>query len=108
MDFLRGLLEPASGHGGLHKQRLDASSLGAVQGGMCLVPPGQRALGGFTYSCRVCAHAKQGLSTFQGGTEEDWPGRLKAKECGPVVEVADLGAVDAGEAAKASSLIHRK
>lgn len=72
------------------------------------MPPRQRALGGFTYSCHVYTQAKQGLRTLQGGTGEEWVGRLKAKECGPVVEGADLGAVDAGKAAKAPSLTQRK
>lgn len=65
--------------GGLHKQRRGASSFGAAQGGMCLVPPRRRALGGFTYSCHVYTLAKQGLRTLQGGTAGEWVGRLKAK-----------------------------
>ncbi len=46
---------------------------------MCLVPPGQGALGGFGYSCHVYTLAKQGLRTLQGGTEEGGTQRLKAR-----------------------------
>lgn len=74
----------------------------------CLVPPPQGALGGFTYSCHVYTLAKQDLRTLQGGTEEEREVRPTAQSCGPVVNVADLVAVDAGKAAKAQSLTHRR
>lgn len=75
---------------------------------MCLVPPRQRALGGFSYSCHVYTLAKQGLRTLQGGREEEGVGKLKARNCGLMVEVADLEAVDPGKTAKAQSLTYRR
>lgn len=50
-----------------------------LQLSMCLVPPRQGALGGFSYSCHVYTLAKQGLRTLQGGTEEGGARKQKAR-----------------------------
>lgn len=65
------------------------------------MPPYQKALGGFSYSCHVYTRAKQGLRTLRGGTEDLQECR---SECGLLVEASDLEAVDAGQTAQPQSL----